>query len=114
MKSADHTRPCRRRARSDERTPLQIAWARADALLWRAVVRAEVAAEAKMGETYKAAASKPEPSPKPANPTAEERALFAAAIARAEFGRFYWSEKPAGRRKATKTSAVERNGKTTD
>ena len=74
-----HTNGRRRRARI-ARTPEQIAAARAEALLWQAILRAEAMAKA-FGK----------PPLRPAREVAEtaQRARFAAAIAQAEFGRFY-------------------------
>jgi hypothetical protein len=91
----------RRRRGLIERTPEEIARAHEDALWWRARLRAEVA-----GEVLAAIAPQPAPVPASAQREAAERARFATAIARAEFGRFYFKgERPARKRKPA------RNGK---
>jgi hypothetical protein len=41
---------------------------------------------------------KPEPEPEEEDPLAAQRAKFAAAVARAEFGRFYWKAPPVKKR----------------
>jgi hypothetical protein len=60
------------------------------ALKWREDWRAEVAPRTRDGQADGNRLSPP--SPRPAKQTAE----FARALARAEFGRFYWSDEPAG------------------
>jgi hypothetical protein len=91
VKSNNHAGTRRRRVRPAERTPEQIAFARADAILARAVLRAEALVQAESGGVV--AAPQRDLRPEQADPSARQRALFAAAIARAEFGRFYWSKK---------------------
>ncbi len=85
VKARDIRRPLRRR------TPEELAREHEDALRWRARLRAEEA-----GEVIPAEISAP-----PAAADARERSgrsRFAAAITRAEFGRFYFKEMPPGRR----------------
>jgi hypothetical protein len=95
----------RRRRAPIKRTPQELAWARQDALRWRAALRAE-------RNGAGAAVVVAEPAD-PANEMqrdrdAEQRAHFAAAIARAEFGRFYFKVESD---KATKAGKPRRNGK---
>ena len=90
MKARDSRRPSRRR------TPEELAQDREDALRWRAKLRVEAG------------------SPETSDPTIttpkirSERSRFAAAIARAEFGRFYFKEMRPGR---SPKPARGRNGK---
>ena len=107
MKAPHHRPPRRPRAVIDRRTPLQIAAAHADALLDRAMLRAEALTEPAIGEVCGAPAG--EFALPAVDEVAEQRALFAASIARAEFGRFYWSDK-AGRRRKPKRRAAK-NGR---
>jgi hypothetical protein len=80
VKAPDSRRPSRRR------TPEELAQDHEDALRWRAKLRAEAGLTA---ET---------PAPAIATPkTRSERSRFAAAIARAEFGRFYFKPLRPGR-----------------
>jgi hypothetical protein len=88
MKARDSRRPSRRR------TPEELAQDHEDALRWRTKLRA--------------GAGSPETSPTIAK-TRSERSRFAAAIARAEFGRFYFKEMRPGR---SAKPARGRNGKT--
>jgi hypothetical protein len=79
-------------------TPQQQAAAFERAVEWRQEWRAEVAGRhSGNGHTPEAAPARPKREPQSA------RAAFAAGIARAEFGRFYWDAKkhrlPAGERK---------------
>ena len=88
MKARDNRRPVRRR------TPQELANDHDDALRWRARLRAEAAGEATPAEIS-------------APRERSERSRFAAAITRAEFGRFYFKEMPPGRTPTTKRG---RNG----
>jgi len=63
-------------------TPEQLAWAHENALRWRAEFRSGAALETP-------SASPAAGRPAPALDEARRRARFAAAVARAEFGRFY-------------------------
>jgi hypothetical protein len=75
----------RRRRAPIKLTPQELAWAREDAIRWRVALRAE--------RNGGVAAQPAEPAKGMAEPRdAAERARFAAAIARAEFGRFYLKE----------------------
>jgi hypothetical protein len=86
VKARDNRRPSRRR------TPEELAQDREDALRWRAKLRAE--AGSPTAETSVASKA----TPTIATPKARsERSRFAAAIARAEFGRFYFKETRSGR-----------------
>jgi hypothetical protein len=81
----------RRRHRTpiERLTPEQLARAHENAQRWRAELRSEAALEAV--PTLPSPAP-PDPAPKrpaPAKDEARRRADFAAAVARAEFGRFY-------------------------
>jgi hypothetical protein len=89
VKARDSRRPSRRR------TPEELAQDHEGALRWRARLRAG------------AVSSAPEIAAPTAPKTRSERSRFAAAIARAEFGRFYFKEMRPGRSKP----ARERNGK---
>jgi hypothetical protein len=87
VKARESRRPSRRR------TPEELAQDREDALRWRAKLRAQVGSP----ETSEPTITTPK--------TRSERSRFATAIARAEFGRFYFKEvrpsrspKPARRR----------------
>ena len=107
MRSPQHESRRRRRV-PIKRTPEELALAHADALRWRASLRDEPT-----GGDIDAEASAPiqpgEETPGSRASDAAERARFAAAIARAEFGRFYFKDdsgKAPGRRRAG------RNGKT--
>src|SRR5262245_32087154 len=74
----------RRRRAPIKRTPQELAWARQDAIRWREALRAE----RKGGAAAITAPAVPvEEAPAPHDDEGE-RARFAAAIARAEFGRF--------------------------
>ena len=66
---------------------------RANFIKWRDEWRAEV--ESHRGGTNHKGFAKPEPtvSPRPARPKRSNPANFATAIARDQFGRFYWSGK---------------------
>jgi len=98
VKSQSH-HGSRRRGAAVERTPEDLARAHADALWWRARLRAGATSE--VGAPPAAA-----PATAPADRRTAERARFAAAIARAEFGRFYDNgERPVRKRKPA------RNGK---
>jgi hypothetical protein len=81
VKARDSRRPSRRR------TPEELAQDHEHALRWRAKLRAEV------GSLTPEIAEPPAVAPKPRS----ERSRFAAAIARAEFGRFYFKEMRPGR-----------------
>jgi hypothetical protein len=80
VKSRDDGR--RRRTPIEWLTPEQLAWAHENALRWRAEFRSGTALEP---------ASAPPAAARPASAKdeARRRARFAAAVARAEFGRFY-------------------------
>jgi hypothetical protein len=80
------------------RTPEELAQEHGDALRWRAELRAE------------ATSGSEETSPPPiaTSKARSERSRFAAAIARAEFGRFYFKPIPPGR---SPKPARGRNGK---
>jgi hypothetical protein len=92
VKAPDSRRPSRRR------TPEELAQDHEDALRWRAKLRAEAG-----GLTAETSA------PSEATPKARsERSRFAAAIARAEFGRFYFKPMRPGR---SPKPARGRNGK---
>jgi hypothetical protein len=90
-----------------KRTPEELALAHADALRWRASLRDKPA-----GGDIDAAASAPmqpvEEAPGSRTADAAERARFAAAIARAEFGRFYFKDDSG---KAPSRRRPGRNGK---
>jgi hypothetical protein len=88
MKARDSRRPSR------WRTPEELAQDHEDALRWRTKLRAE--------------AGSPETSTPTVAKTRSERSRFAAAIARAEFGRFYFKEMRPGR---SAKPARGRNGK---
>ena len=102
MKSDNHKGTRRRRA-PIERTPEEVARAHEDALWWRARLRAEVKGEIEPPAPVPPAA---DPALTQAEREAAGRARFATAIARAEFGRFYFN----GARPARKRKPV-RNGK---
>jgi hypothetical protein len=91
VKARDSRRPSRRR------TPEELAQDHEDALRWRRTLRA-------------GAGSPIEQTPAPAIATSKrsERSRFAAAIARAEFGRFYFKEMRPSR---SLKPARKRNGK---
>ena len=92
MKARDSRRPSRRR------TPEELAQDHEDALRWRAKLRAE--------------AGSPSAPTIATSKTRSERSRFAAAIARAEFGRFYFKEMRPGRSpKPVHKPARGRNGK---
>ena len=107
MKAPHHTRPRRPRVFIDRRAPERIAAAHADALVDRAVLRAQALTEFTSGKV--GAAPRREAMPSTGDDEVAQRALFAAAIARAEFGRFYWSDKTADRRKPSRKAS--RNGR---
>jgi hypothetical protein len=90
VKARDSRRPSRRR------TPEELAQDREDALRWRAKLRVEAGSR----ETSEPTIATPK--------TRSERSRFAAAIARAEFGRFYFKEMRPGR---SPKPARRRNGK---
>jgi hypothetical protein len=90
VKARDNRRPSRRR------TPEELAQDREDALRWRAKLRAEAGSPATSEATKTTSKTRP------------ERSRFAAAIARAEFGRFYFKEMRSGR---SPKPARRRNGK---
>ena len=90
MIARDNRRPMRRR------TPEELAREHEEALRWRATLRAKP-----VGIAAEASATLPKARDK------SERSRFAAAIARAEFGRFYFKEmRPGPSRKPPR-----RNGK---
>ena len=100
-------------SRSRRRTPIkltsqELAWAEEDALRWRASLRAERNGEvsnlAETAEPFDQAPHRPDLD-------AEQRARFAAAIARAEFGRVYFKGDSG---KAQKARKPRRNGKVLD
>lgn len=107
MKAPTHVG--RRRRAPIKLTPQELAWAREDALRWRAALRAERAGEV----------AEPPGATAPDLPVAweeEQRARFATAIARAEFGRFYHKDGHAKGRKKRKAKGKSarhpaRNGK---
>ncbi len=103
MKAPKDLRSRRRRA-PIKRTPQELAWARQDALRWRASLRAERNGEVEMAEPVDQAPNLPEFD-------AEQRARFAAAIARAEFGRFYFKGDSG---KAPTARKPRRNGRVAD
>jgi hypothetical protein len=78
VKARDNRRPMRRR------TPEELAKEHEDALRWRAILRAAAAGQAVGTSAPPAAASKARER--------SERSRFAAAITRAEFGRFYFKD----------------------
>jgi len=92
VKAHDSRRPSRRR------TPEELAQDHEDALRWRTKLRAE--AGSLTAETSAATIATPK--------SRSERSRFAAAIARAEFGRFYFKEMRSGR---SPKPARRRNGK---
>ena len=94
MKAPDSRRPSRRR------TPEELAQDHEDALRWRAKLRAE--AGSLTAETSALSATAPKER------RGSERSRFAAAIARAEFGRFYFKPMRPGR---SPKPARGRNGK---
>lgn len=101
MKSSHHNG--RRRQRPPvERSPLALAIAQADALRSRESLRAE---RIKMPAVRVVRTKRPA---KTLAPPAAQRAQFAAAIARSEFGRFYFKREAAP---APKGRRPERNGK---
>ena len=105
VKSPNHNHSRRRRVLI-ERTPEETARALEDARSWRAQLRAEAAGE--VGEAVACPPPAARPGLEPGEREAAERARFATAIARAEFGRFYFNgERPARKRKPA------RNGKAT-
>jgi len=85
-------------------TPEQLALAHAEALKWRERLRAE--------KTAPVPGPNGQIRPRPQRPRdeAKEQAQFAANVARAEFGRFYWSEELAGKKRSPK-SYRQRNDK---
>jgi hypothetical protein len=89
VKARDSRRPSRRR------TPEELAQDHEDALRWRTKLRAE--ARSLIAETSAATAK-----------SRSERSRFAAAIARAEFGRFYFKDMRPDR---SPKAARRRNGK---
>ena len=97
----------RRRGELQRQKLLEQAPAHSLGLEWRAMWRAE--------QTGKAKQARPNGSAEPKSKRAErvrdqsDAAAFAAAIARAEFGRFYWSEKGGGPAKTLKPPR-KRNG----
>jgi hypothetical protein len=99
VKAPKDSRARRRRA-PIKLTPQELAWARQDAMRWRASLRAE-----RNGAPAGVVAPRPVRTvdeTEPPDQDAEQRARFAAAIARAELGRFYFKEhigKPAKARK---------------
>jgi hypothetical protein len=94
VKSQDHNGARRRNTAPRQPTPPDLAWHYQVALYHRELWRAEVAAAA-----AKDAGAEPEP-PRPVarEPDAAVRARFAQALARAEFGRFYFREQPSSSR----------------
>jgi hypothetical protein len=98
VKTANHKPAGRRQYPAFARTPEQALAAHADALYARALWRAECAAGAE--------ASEPElltrMTRRPPAEAAARRAQFAMQAARAEFGRFYWQDPPAGPKKPAK------------
>jgi hypothetical protein len=92
VKARDSRRPSRRR------TPEELAQGHEDALRWRAKLRAEACSPTPDTSAVTIAPPK----------ARSERSRFAAAIARAEFGRFYFKEMRPGR---SAKLARGRNGK---
>jgi hypothetical protein len=66
------------------RTPEEIAAAHERALAWRAGWRNELAGNGKQAT--------PQAAPRPPEDDARRRARYASQVARAELGRFYWSD----------------------
>ncbi len=85
-------------------TPGQLALAHAEALKWRERLRSE-----KVAPTPGLNGQIPQRLKGPRD-EAKERAQFAANVARAEFGRFYWSEELVGKKRSPK-SYRQRNDK---
>ena len=79
MKARESRRP------NGRRTPEELAQDHEDALRWRAKLRAEAGSPETSAPTITTSKTK------------SERSRFAAAIARAEFGRFYFKEMRPGR-----------------
>jgi len=87
LKSHDNLRSRRRAAVAHRQTPEQLTVARENALKWRDEWRAEVKACATKGNGTL------QRTMRPIMKEDRQAARFATAIARAEFGRFYWSDK---------------------
>jgi hypothetical protein len=107
LRAPDNRPAQRRRPPAFERTPEQAAAAHADALYSQAVWRAECAKRAEAN-----ASPPPPPAARRPRPEAEaQRASFAAHVARAELGRFYWQDgagkKPVKPRKRPSNAAGE-------
>jgi hypothetical protein len=98
MGSPDHRPARRRQSPAFAPTPEQRAAAHADALYALAVWRAECAARAEASEPQVLTRLTRRP---PAD-GATRRAQFATQAARAEFGRFYWQDPLAGKKKPPK------------
>jgi hypothetical protein len=86
VKSRDDGRR-RQRPPIERLTPEQLARTHENALRWRAELRSGAAVE--LAPAPAAAPTPAPPKPAPAKDEARRRADFAAAVARAEFGRFY-------------------------
>jgi hypothetical protein len=88
VKPYAHTRVGRGRIPARRVSPEEAAALLARAVAWRDNWRAEVAARG--GEALGEARAEPCRAPAPA-PARKDAAQFAAAVARREFGRFYWN-----------------------
>jgi hypothetical protein len=99
VRSPDHRPAHRRHYPARQPTPEQAAAAYAEAFKSRAQWRAECAAGIKVSEPQQVPARI---TPRPPADEATRRAQYAAQVARAEFGRFYWQDPLAGKKKPPK------------
>jgi hypothetical protein len=106
VRAPDNWPPRRRRQPAFERTLEQAATAHADALYAQALWRAECAAHEEASEPQAVSPG----TRRPRADTATRRAQFAMQVARAEFGRFYWQDPPAGGKKPARPAKRPANG----